>query len=200
MNKKLKFAFKSTIVLTTIGMLSLPVFGTNTLQKVEAYLNKTLSYTLDGKEIMKDVPALTYNNTTYISLAELNQALGHTIAYDETTRTISIVTSQDLQEEAVELPMLPEFMLIENATIKSINPNTKQVTILPLGQEDHFYNYVVLNVNDDTSIHHELNKRMYFFEDLEEGMKITVKHSPISTMSLPPQTPALEIIILQNQS
>ncbi len=54
---------------------------------------------------------------------------------------------------------------------------------------------VVLNISDETNIHHEINKMRYTVEDLEVGMKISGSHSMIMTRSLPPQTPTFEIVI-----
>lgn len=308
MNKKIQKGLKLLAISLTIGALSIPVIAKPALQKIEAFLNPTLTYMLDGEEVMDGVDAITYKDTTYISLAELNKALGHEISYDNGVITIktpeatvartggttkeagtlpeymtiekALIKEVDLENGKVTIlpegqeddmmnyiilnidpetvsvrheflkialnadalvpgyqvsvkhspimqPSLPpqtpafeivilggqEFPLIpmedlspaqkvetiESATIKEVDREGMQVTILPAGKEDTVYNYVVLNLNDETSIHHEKNKMMYKIDMLEEGMKITVKHSPMMTMSIPPQTPAVEIIVLADQ-
>lgn len=202
MNQKLRKHFKLIVLGGMVAALSLPIFANPLLQKVEAYLNAGLTYVLDGKEVMEDVTALTYNDTTYISIRELSEALGKDISYDNgviTVNTPNVPTPKEI-EDKVEVPALPESITIESAVIKAINADSKQVTLLPAGKEDVYTNYVILNVDTDkTFIHHEINKRAYRFEDLTVGTKVRVEHSPIMTMSLPPQTPAKEITILVNQ-
>ena len=300
MNKKIQKGLKLLMIGTVIGALSIPVIAKPALKKIEAFLNSSLTYVIDGKEVMKDVDAITYKDRTYISLAELSEALGKEITYDNgvitiTTQknvtpqetlpeymtiekalikdvdlangkvtilpegkedlvenyivlnidpeTVSVrhellkigLTAQDLvpgyevsvKHSPIMQPSLPpqtpafeiiiladqEFPLIpaeeltpaqkvevlENATIKEVNVETNQVTVLPEGKEDNFYNYVILNLSDDAFIHHEKNKMLYNINMLEEGMKITAKHSPIMTMSIPPQTPTFEVIVLADQ-
>lgn len=54
---------------------------------------------------------------------------------------------------------------------------------------------ICLIVNDDTWIHHAINKRLYRLEDLEIGMKISGTHSMAATFSIPPQSVAFSIQI-----
>ena len=54
---------------------------------------------------------------------------------------------------------------------------------------------ICLIVNDDTWIHHVINKRLYRLEDLEIGMKISGTHSMAATFSIPPQSVAFSIQI-----
>lgn len=54
---------------------------------------------------------------------------------------------------------------------------------------------VALIVTDETVIKKGNDKRIYKLDDLEVGMKISAKHSPMMTRSIPPQTVAFEITI-----
>lgn len=54
---------------------------------------------------------------------------------------------------------------------------------------------VALIVTDETVIKKGNDKRIYKLDDLEVGMKISAKHSPVMTRSIPPQTVAFEITI-----
>lgn len=96
---------------------------------------------------------------------------------------------------------LPEYMVLENVQVVDVN-ETKWGYQVVVGKNDspnEITSQTILNVNDDTSIHHEKNKMLYTVKDLEKGMKVSVKHSPIMTMSLPGQTTAFEITILAQQ-
>lgn len=58
------------------------------------------------------------------------------------------------------------------------------------------YGEILLTVSDDTSVHHEINKRAYTVSDLEAGMKVKAVCFGMMTKSIPPQTAAYEIIIV----
>ncbi len=53
-----------------------------------------------------------------------------------------------------------------------------------------------LIVTEETSIRHIRNKRMYYRDDLQPGMNVEVLHSPAMTFSIPPQTVAFEIVLV----
>ncbi|MGL4362996.1 MAG: hypothetical protein ACRCSG_07020 [Cellulosilyticaceae bacterium] len=89
---------------------------------------------------------------------------------------------------------------IPNATITNQNIEGNSITISYIRPEGGFEDTVVLNLSTTTFIHHQLNRRMYRIDDLTVGTKISVVHSPMMTFSLPPQTSAVEVIILQNQN
>lgn len=54
---------------------------------------------------------------------------------------------------------------------------------------------VRFNTDENTYFHHVMNRMLYRFESLEEGMKVDVNHSDAMTFSLPPQSYAIEVII-----
>ncbi|MGL4362999.1 MAG: hypothetical protein ACRCSG_07035 [Cellulosilyticaceae bacterium] len=87
------------------------------------------------------------------------------------------------------------------ATITHQSPESNFITISYIHPKSGLDYIVLLRIDPTrTFIHHERNRRMYHFEDLTPGTKISVVHSPMMTRSLPPQTNAFEIIILQNQN
>ena len=55
---------------------------------------------------------------------------------------------------------------------------------------------VMFMFDENTNLHHEMNRMFYAFTDLTEGMLVTVYPSEAMTASLPPQTYAHEIVIL----
>ncbi len=58
--------------------------------------------------------------------------------------------------------------------------------------EDGEYQF---NVTDETIFRHAKNKMLYKFDVIEEGMNVEVTHSEEATLSLPPQSIALEVVI-----
>ncbi len=79
-----------------------------------------------------------------------------------------------------------------NCQVTGINNN--QITVAPSGAESTGYNSVVLNVSGDTKIT-DAKGQTVLLRDIKIGMKLTVKHSRAMTMSIPPQTHALEITV-----
>ena len=55
---------------------------------------------------------------------------------------------------------------------------------------------VMFKFDENTNLHHEMNRMFYAFTDLSEGMLVTVYPSEAMTASLPPQAYAHEIVIL----
>lgn len=55
--------------------------------------------------------------------------------------------------------------------------------------------HVIVNISEETLVAHEFNRRMYRPQDLEVGQRVDVTVGPISTLSIPPQTQGVEIIL-----
>ncbi|MGL4362997.1 MAG: hypothetical protein ACRCSG_07025 [Cellulosilyticaceae bacterium] len=89
---------------------------------------------------------------------------------------------------------------IPKATITEQNIKGNSITISYIRPEGEFEEIVVLHLDTNVFIHHQLNRRMYRIDDLTVGTKISVVHSPMMTCSLPPQTTAVEIIVLRDQN
>lgn len=84
----------------------------------------------------------------------------------------------------------------EMAIVK-IDFNRGKLVMAPQGSDSTVLeNLVVVNLNDSTSVAHYLNKKMYYLEDLKEGLAINVKSTGASTMSLPPQITATQILLM----
>jgi hypothetical protein len=82
-----------------IGMLigasitaSTAVFADSTLQKIEAYLNPSLTIKLDGKNIKLKNPPITYDGTTYLPLREVSDNFNKEVKWNEATQTIELNT------------------------------------------------------------------------------------------------------------
>lgn len=190
LSKKLTIPLIGTSLLLCTSLIAAPA-----LKHVKAILNPTVQYTLDGNTILKGTQTLNYNNKNYVSVAELANALGLEVSYKD--NVVSFVTPTT--PVTLETPA-SESITIAKATIKEISLETKQVTILHEGKTDEVNNYIVLNIDDDTHIKHYLNKAIYKINDLKTGMTISATHSPAMTRSIPPQTAAFTITILEEDS
>ena len=51
------------------------------------------------------------------------------------------------------------------------------------------------NCDESTNIHHIMNRRFYTIKDITTDMELEVTHSDAMTMSLPPQSYAIEVVI-----
>lgn len=189
LSKKLKITLIGTSLLVGTSLIAAPH-----LKQVKAFLNPTITYTLDGNMILKGTNTLNYNDKNYISVAELAKALGFEVNYKN--NVVNFITPN--KEDPMIEPSDTKNVIIPKATIKGIDLNSKQVTILPEGMADEARYYIVLNVDDTTTIKHLHNKAIYTLSDLSEGMSISVTHSIAMTRSLPPQTAALAITLLED--
>lgn len=189
-SKKLSILLVGTSLFLCTSLVAAPVF-----QNIKGYLNTAISYTLDGKSILKDTTTINYEGRNYVAVADLAKALGLEVSYQNNT-----VTFTTPKEEVAPLPQAPESVTIAKATIQEVNLESSQVTILPEGRENTFTNYIVLNVSEETVIQAEKNRRFYQINDLETGMSVSVTHSSMMTRSMPPQTPALSITLLESET
>ncbi|MGL4345796.1 MAG: stalk domain-containing protein [Cellulosilyticaceae bacterium] len=209
MNKKLSNRVRVLMAVGAVGAMSITAIAAPILKEVNATLKSDMKYVINGEAALAGTDALVYDNTTYLPVRKIAEALDAKVEYKDgiiaittgtgaNTRTVEVpvteVTEENNKMEAVEA------VTIESATIKSIDLESKQVTILPDGQKDEATSYIVLNMGEDTSITHFKARRLFALEDLKEGMKVSVTHSPMMTRSMPPQTPAFNVTILDELS
>lgn len=113
-----------------------------------------------------------------------------TMSIPPQTAALTIQITGDAEAEEPEEAAEAEYATAEG-TIAEITEAGH--VIIKDGADDEYG--IALVVTDDTVITKGNDKRIYKIDDLEEGMKITAKHSLVSTKSLPPQTVAYEINI-----
>lgn len=199
MSKLLKSKKVIAIVMAT-SLVAVPVVARPVMQKVQAYLNPSIEYVLDGEEILEGTTTVNYKDKNYVSVAELSKALGKEI----TIQGNKVILTTPNTESQPETSDKTGKVTIQKAIIKEIDTKNNQVTILADGKGNSVYNYLTLNVTEtgesETLIRHELNKARYVLEDLKEGMAVKVVHSSMQTYSIPPQTPAYEIVILSGEN
>lgn len=176
-SKNLHFLIIGTSLLICTSLVAAP-----TLKQIKAYLNPTVQYTLNGQTILTDSTTLSYQNKNYISVADLAKALGLEVSYQN--NTVSLSSPQD------------KVLTVPQAIIKEVIPSSHQIVVLPANTPDTLTEYLTLNVTSETTIQSASSHFTYTFEDLHEGMTLSIEHSPIMTRSLPPQTAAYTLTII----
>lgn len=186
MKKHMKKILLSTMVIA--GCTSLSVAASPVLEKVSAYINKGITYTLNGETVLEGKGGLVYQDSVYVPLRAVAEVLDVEVNYDNGQISLVQKTSDDAN--------VLENGIIECATVMDINADTMQLTILPNGLEDVVENYVIINMSEETAVQHEKTKAIYTFADIEKGMSVKVEHAPLMTMSIPAQTPGVAVTIL----
>ncbi|WP_070000289.1 hypothetical protein [Cellulosilyticum sp. I15G10I2] len=187
--KQLTKKIKSGVFLGTLVAVSFTLTAKPALKTIKAYLNPTISYTLNGEKVLEDTKTINYDNKTYIPLADVAKIMDMQIKLENNTMIMTTKTATQPGEEK-------ESVLIPEAIIKAVDAAHKKVIILKKESEDKIENYIVLNISDQTKISHEENKKVYTVEDLKTDMRVSVTHAKEMTYSLPPQTSVFEIKML----
>lgn len=115
------------------------------------------------------------------------------------THSPVMTRSMPPQTAAFEIVPFSEVAPLENITLENVfivEVGENRVVIGNPEDPKNIEFQTVLNIGPETSIRHYKNKKAYTFSDLKVGQKITVVHSPIMTLSLPGQTAAIEIILM----
>lgn len=200
MKNKLTQKTKVLAMVGAISVMSISTIAAPIIQEVKANFKSNISYTLNGENVLEGKGGLVYNDQVYVPVRDIAKTLGFTVDYKNDTVIMNNQTNSNTREtkdnDATET--VNDAITIEKALIKNINLEGKQVTILPEGKEDKPENYLILTVGENTTIGHYKVKRLFALEDLAEGMSVSVSHSPISTRSLPPQSPAFNITMLED--
>ncbi|MBU3812675.1 MAG: hypothetical protein H9893_13605, partial [Candidatus Niameybacter stercoravium] len=183
MNKKLKRNVLSAMLIATV--VSVPLIAQPIMQKITAYIYPSIEYRLDGTEILEDTQTIYYNGRNYVSVNDIVRALGKDVTFENGQVTITT-------------PQYEKSTVIDEAIIKKVDAKNNQVTILPVGKADKLTNYKILNVGEETKLSYEKTKPVVKIGDLKEDMKVKVVQAPFETASIPAQTTAYEIIILED--
>lgn len=198
MKKNLSNKAKALMVAGVVGVLGFSVVATPMMEEVKAQLKYNLSYSLNGNSILEGKGGLVYKDQVYLPLRDLANALGVSVEYKDGQVILGEATPSGAKAKTDEqTPAVSETVTIEKATIVAVDVENKMVTVLPAGKEDKVENYIVLNVDEtQTSIGHFKNKMLYPLSALEVGMEVSAVHKSMMTMSIPAQTPAINITIL----
>lgn len=191
---------KLLVMLTAMGTLSVTLVAAPIVKNVTAQIDPAISFELNGEKVMSDSEALMYNDTLYVPVRALGETLDAEVTYQD--KVVSINTEETTPVTASETPVpatpikeADKAVTIKEATIINVDVEGKQVEILPAGKEDVYTNYIVLNISEDTAL--TKDGATLTLNDLTNGMKVAVTHSSVSTRSLPPQTAAFTINVLE---
>lgn len=182
----------STKVLMTLLFTCLlgftTIWATTLFKPIRASINRAYSYTLDGKEILKNQPAILYRDKYYVPLENLATTLGYNIAIQEDQANL---TSPGYAPK--------DNITLDQAIITAIDFASNRITIYPKDKPNNSSNQVVLNITPDTVIT-DKQGNTYDITALNTSMPIQATYSAAMTKSIPPQANAIKIVILNNAS
>ena len=145
---------KLLVMLTAMGTLSVTLIAAPIVKNVTAKIDPAISFELNGEKVMGDSEALMYNDTLYVPVRAIGETLDADITYKN--KVVSITTGEtDLQTASsntkesqvstTEITPELEAVTIDEATIMSVDVESKQVGVLPAGKEDVFTNYIIVS-------------------------------------------------------
>ncbi|MDP5272853.1 stalk domain-containing protein [Chengkuizengella axinellae] len=124
---KRKISFILSFLLLSIFCISIGIHAETQYEKIEAYLNKSITFVIDEKTWVpifdgKEVYPITYNNTTYLPLRSVSEELDVNIRWVNETDEIQLNTTRErpdkiLTKEEVEILLnsveKPELLSLE---------------------------------------------------------------------------------------
>lgn len=108
---------------------------------------------------------------------------------------VAMTASIPPQTYAIEVVFLNSSVTEEEARISASGEIKEAGSDYILVETDEM-GEVIFKFDENTNLHHEMNRMFYAFTELKQGMLVTVYHAEAITASLPPQTYASEIVIL----
>lgn len=182
-----------SLSILTLGISSTLVAG-SLIKDVKVKYDPTIQFTLDGESVMKDKAALVYEDTVYVPLRAVSETLGYDVNYDNKTVIMDSRTDTTTGPaiEAMPIEEIVKGVTHEHLTILEVNKEQKSFVV---GDKEDPLSQIVFRVSEDTSYRHEINKRIYGFDDLEVGTVVTVTDTGLTTMSIPAQMFAVDVVI-----
>lgn len=179
-----KHTSHSVSMLLLILLLGFATLGATTLFKpIRASINKNYTYSLDGKQILKNKPMILYKGQYYAPIDSLTTALGYNIALQEDQ---ALITTPGKPSDKTTT--------LDNAVITAIDFASNQLTIYPKGKPNNANNQIVLNITPNTIIT-DKQGNMYDITALTTDMVLQATYSSAMTMSIPPQSTAIKLVI-----
>lgn len=170
------------------------------LSQVFTVSEKGEGYILASNETMGEV-MFTVDETTLFR-HEMNRRL-YTLSDVEAGIKLQITFEEAMTASLPPRVHATDVVFLNDAEAEEATESealTTSGTIVAVG-EDYFTvakedgSRVRFNVDENTNIHHAINKRIYKLSDLEEELEVDVIHADAMTFSLPPQAYAMEVII-----
>lgn len=182
--------------MTFAAAMGVTLAASPVLQNIKAQLNPNIEYKVNGETALEDKVGILYEDTIYIPLRAAGETFGLDVHYEPGKVTMN---QKDKPVDKPDVKPVEQAVEIKNAEIVKVDAEANQVTIIKNGDENLLENQIILNLGEDTTIRHEFNKRLYKIDDLEVGNSIHIKHDEKMTFSIPPQTPAMEIVLVGDQ-
>ncbi len=84
------------IILGIILTMSFQVFAAPALEKIQAYVNRDMTFTFDGKAVALDpeYQVLVYNDRSYVPVRFVAENLGATVDWNNDTKVIAITSTK----------------------------------------------------------------------------------------------------------
>lgn len=169
---------------------SFTLFASPFFKPIKASMNTNFKYSLNGAPILAKTPAIIYEGTVYAPINKLVNALGYEIAVQNNQAIISTPVPTPAKDTVT----------ISNATITAIDFATDRITVYPTNKANTMLNQVDLFITKNTVITDGKTKRVYSIQDLNTGMPVKVVYSSRVTKSIPPQSEALQITLLNSSN
>lgn len=134
----------------TLGVGAAPVW-----EKITAHLNWSVKFNVDGKSwVPKDdkgnkLAAITYNNTTYLPVRAVSEAVGTAVNWDAKSQTVQLgertsafqIGKEEIYKGAFAFPTVDKQYTVQNGkdygsgiVLQDINSASKSFKLLPGGQ------------------------------------------------------------------
>lgn len=181
---------KLLLVLGLIGVMGTSVMAKPVYEEIKTFFNPNIKYTLNGEEVLKDKGAIIYKDKVYLPIRDAATVLDVDIDYQNQTVMLKNNKEEVVIEDIIKEDDEDRSMSFEGI-IKDIDIENNRVLIKDFAKDSE----LVLTLLDDTKILKDGSEKVFNIKDLNEGIKISGQRAIFETLSLPPQTPAFEILI-----
>ena len=102
--------------------MGLQVFAGSALEKIEAYINNAVTFTIDKKnmELPEGYEVLTYNNRTYVPIRFIAENLGAEVEWNEVNKNINITSESRTQKYLGDYKELPTYKENKNYKLEVV--------------------------------------------------------------------------------
>ena len=191
---------KHLVALTTLPILASTfafAIATPIIQEIKAQYNAGIEYELNGEKVMNGLGGLVYEDKVYVPLRSVAETLGVEVNYADGKVSMVQANQKD------EVPTTPVEETIEvmttEGTIKTIAEDLSYIVIVDKNNQELRLNLNVSEEGTPTTVKDAKDKAIYKASDLKVDMAVSVEHSTATTYSLPPQSAAYEITILNKE-
>lgn len=191
-------------LLATVGFSTVVNAATET---ISAFLKDNVTYTLNEQPILEGEKAVVYEDKIYLPLRAISEAVGLEVDYKDGQVMLTTTASVDVKEakqaegsDAVveENPVIAACE-IKEATIVEVDAKDNKIVVSTDATDlNNPNNQTIIYITEDTNIAHHMNKMMYTFADLVEGQKVAIQTNGQMTLSIPAQTTAKAVILLDD--